>query len=280
MAGNEVKLVFAGDSQQLERTFAKVGDASMEMAEDVGKSSRRLAEDSDISNTKIAEGIDGSERKFRGLGDTIAGTGDIMQGFKDGNVIALAMGFADLAGGVTDFVVPAIQTMRTTILTGLAPALTAISAHPLIAGILIGGAIIGGLILLEKKFGLVSSAVGFLREGLDAVLGGIGAVIRGFRDLWNSTLGGRGFDIPGFHVPGTNVDFGGFSVRIPTLHTGGIAGRDTLAVLQQGETVIPRGQSAGGGLTINVMGSVITDRDLGRIVADALRQNKLIGVTV
>ena len=55
---------------------------------------------------------------------------------------------------------------------------------------------------------------------------------------------------------------------------------ETLAVLQAGERVSARGAGGPGGVTIIVQGSVITERDLGRVVAGALRQNRLIGVTV
>jgi hypothetical protein len=280
--GNTVELVFAGDDQQLQKTFANVGQGADKMAGDVGSASKRMADDSNLANSKIGEGIDGSERKFRGLGDIVGGTGDVMEGFKTGNVQSLAMGFADLAGGMSDFVIPAIQGMRTAILTGLAPALTAISAHPLIAGILIGGAIIAGLILLEKKFGLVSTALGFVKDAAGAVLEAIGGIVRGFRDLWNSTVGGRGFTFGGIDLPGP-LDVPGFSLRIPTLHTGGmvpgVAGQNVPAILQAGEMVTARGQGAGNTIVVNVSG-VGMGRDFGDAVARALRDNRLIGVTI
>ena len=78
------------------------------MADDVGKSARRMSDDIDKGSRDIGGAIDDSEGKFRGLGDTIGGTGDIMEGFKTGNVATMAMGFADLAGGISDFVIPAL----------------------------------------------------------------------------------------------------------------------------------------------------------------------------
>lgn len=63
------------------------------------------------------------------------------------------------------------------------------------------------------------------------------------RAAWNSTIGGRGFTIPGW-VPG----IGGRSFRIPTFHSGGVVpgapGTETMARLQAGERVTPAGQSA------------------------------------
>lgn len=62
------------------------------------------------------------------------------------------------------------------------------------------------------------------------------------RDLWNSTVGGFGFDIPGW-VPG----IGGKSFRIPEMHTGGIVpgspGQEVLTLLQAGERVTPAGRA-------------------------------------
>lgn len=107
MAGNEVKLIFAGDSTSLERTFKNVSSGADTMTSNVKSSTSSLKGGFD----DVAGGIDDSERKFRGLGDTINGTSGIMQSFKDGDIVGVAMGFADLAGGVTDFVVPAIKSL-------------------------------------------------------------------------------------------------------------------------------------------------------------------------
>lgn len=297
--GNRVELIFAGDDKQLTKTFENVGSEAKEMAGEVGQASRRMADDMDGSSVDIAGAVDGSEAKFRGLGDVIGGTGDIMEGFKTGNVATMAMGFADLAGGLTNLVIPALTFLKTTLLTTVVPALWAVATHPLFLAVMAGGAIIAGLFLLEKKFGVVTTAIGWVKDALSDVwdwiqnnwddlanilttpfLGAFRLISR----AWNSTVGGFGFEIPSW-VPG----LGGNSFKLPrmptfTFHTGGVfpgvAGREGLALLQAGETVIPRGQGGdGGGVVINVAGSVITERDLGRIVADALRSNRLVGVT-
>jgi hypothetical protein len=110
----------------------------------------------------------------------------------------------------------------------------------------------------------------------DAVVKAWRAVFDFIKSGWNATVGGFGFSIPKW-VPGV----GGNSFHIPSMHTGGVvggpAGSDQLRMLQAGETVLPAG--AGGGVNVYVAGSVITSRDLGRIVADAIRGNALIGVT-
>ena len=290
MARNgEVNIGIHGDASDALQAFDRVGDGAKGMARDID----RASDDARGGFDRLSEGVDTSESRFRGLGDTIGGTGDIMQGFKDGNVIALAMGFADLAGGLSDFVLPALTAVRGFIMTSLVPALTAVATHPLFLAILAGGAIIAGLIMLEKKFGVVSGAMRALgraasdvwdaiRGGAEWVINTVERLITSFRTMWNATLGGKGFSFGGVDLPGP-VDIPGFSLRIPRLHTGGVvpgvAGQETLAQLQAGETVVARGQASPAGVTIIVQGSVITERDLGRIVADAMRNNALIGVT-
>lgn len=311
--GNRVELVFAGDDQQLQRTFNNVGDGARDMADDVGKASRRMSDDTGKASRDIAGGIDESEGKFRGLGDTINGTGDIMTGFREGDVVGVAMGFADLAGGITDFVVPALTALKGAILTKVIPALTGIATHPVFIAIAVGGAIIAGLILLEKKFGIVSGAIDAVKTGLgalwnwvrdnfskvgdaigaaftagaalakDAINGLIGLVEKGLNFVLTPYRSASGFlnKIPG--VGSAIPDFLTKDIKLPRLHTGGIVpgvpGSETVAVLQAGETVLPAGRGGGTTLVINVAGSVITERDLGRIIADQLRNNRLIGVT-
>lgn len=87
------------------------------------------------------------------------------------------------------------------------------------------------------------------RLGVDAIKGYASAVtapyriaFAGIKAAWNATVGGRGFDVPGW-VPGV----GGKSFRIPTFHTGGTVpgapGSEMLAILQAGERVTPAGQA-------------------------------------
>lgn len=285
MPNNEAKFILEGDSSSAERAFSRVGSASKDMANDVDRSSKKLADSTKGAGDGIAGAVDASEGKFRGLGDTIGGTGDIMDGFRTGNVAQMAMGFADLAGGLSTLVIPAFAAVKTFLATQMTGAMTLISAHPLIAGILAGGAIIAGLVILEKKFGIVSGAVRALGDVFQGVWPGIKAVINGILGGLES-IGNAAIDvvtapigilnkIPGVKSIVPNVP----DIHLPRLHTGGVAGRDMMAVLQQGETVIPRGQSAGGSIVINISG-VGMGRDFGNAVAQALRDNKLLGVTV
>lgn len=282
---NETRFTLTGDSSDAEKAFARVGASSKDMADDVDRSSKRLASSTESASGGIASAVDASEGKFRGLGDVIGGTGDVMDGFKEGNVAQMAMGFADLAGGMSQLVIPALTALKTTLITGLAPALTLISAHPLIAGLLAGGAIIAGLIILEKKFGLVSGAVHALGDVFTSIWPGIKAVLNGILGGLEAIANGAIAVMTGpltllNAIPGVkNIVPNVPKINLPRFHTGGIAPRDTLAVLQQGEQVVPRGQGRGGGLTVNVSG-VGMGRDFGLAVAQALRDNGLIGVTI
>lgn len=82
------------------------------------------------------------------------------------------------------------------------------------------------------------------------------AAFGAIRSLWNSTVGGFGFSIPGW-VPFV----GGNSFRLPRMHVGGTVGgaqgQESMAILQAGERVIPRGQvdQAGVGATVNFKGN-------------------------
>lgn len=285
MAPKPVTLTFAGDSSDLTREFEKVGSGAKEMAGDIDQAAGQTRR----SFNDLEGGIDGSQQKFRGLADAMNGSKDLMEGLSTGNIPMMAIGLADIAGGLVDFVIPAVKSFALALKTQLAGAMTFIMAHPMVAAIAAAGAIIVGLVLLEQKTGLVSKAfkaVGrFLSEAwntikpilaamataLDKMLGPLDEVIGGIAKIGGGALKGIGGAIGGLN---------------PFRHTGGTvpghAGQNVMTVLQAGEMIVPRGSSAasGGGVTINVGGSVITERDLGRIVADALRQNKLIGVTV
>jgi len=93
------------------------------------------------------------------------------------------------------------------------------------------------------------------------------SLVGGIKSVWNSTIGGFGFDVPSW-IPG----IGGRSFRIPRLHRGGIVpgppGAEVLTVLQAGERVSRRGGGGGTTIIVNVAGSIRSDRDLVRIIRD------------
>lgn len=281
MAANTVSLRIEGDSSDLSAAFERAGASSKEMAADINASSSKAR----AGFSELDSGVSASEGKFRGLADGINGTGDVMEGFRTGNVALMAMGFADLAGSLSSLVIPAVKSLATVLKTQLTTAMTFVSAHPLVAAILIGGAIIAGLILLETKFGLVSKAVRAVGDALQATWDFIRPILKAMAKALDDMLGPLDEVIGGVAKIGTKI--GGSVIKgIGGLfHTGGVvpghAGQDVPMILQAGETVVPRGKSAAGGSTIviNVSG-VGMGRDFGDAVARALRDNKLIGVTV
>lgn len=86
---------------------------------------------------------------------------------------------------------------------------------------------------------------GFMRGVASTITAPFRAAFNGIRSAWNSTVGGKGFSVPGW-VP----NIGGKGFTIPYFHTGGIVsgamGSETLAVLKAGERVTG-GRSSGSG---------------------------------
>lgn len=90
------------------------------------------------------------------------------------------------------------------------------------------------------------------------------------RDAWNSTIGGKGFDIP--NLPG--LPGGGTRVEIPRLHEGGPVagrpGREVLRILEAGEWVLSRGDVAqlrgsGGGMPTGLAGAGAAGLSIGTL---------------
>lgn len=104
---NQVTLTFAGDDQSLTRSFDNVGGAAERMGERVGDSATgfdRAAESSDIAESR-AQGFSDT---LTGTADVAAGTSAIMKGDLFEGFVTLGGGLADLAGGFTEFLIPAI----------------------------------------------------------------------------------------------------------------------------------------------------------------------------
>lgn len=119
--------------------------------------------------------------------------------------------------------------------------------------------------------GRMSSALSGLWDGIKSGFkSAINAVIR----MWNGfSISFGGYDIPG---PGPNIpSFTIDTPNIPYLHTGGVfkappGSREGLAMLLDGERVMRPGQSAAPSVTINVYGSVLSERELIGKVRDEL----------
>ena len=137
----------------------------------------------------------------------------------------------------------------------------------------------------DKLRGAADSIKGFFTGIWDGIKDKAEAAFNWIRDLWNRTLGGKGF-----HVPGTDIDF-----RIPMLAAGGIATRPTLAMIGEDgpEAVVPLSKAArffgaptaaatGASTTeihVHVSGSVFATKDqMAREVVAALQNAKNRGL--
>jgi hypothetical protein len=240
-------------TDEVTNAFDKVGNSSKSMAKQV--------DDSASSHVRLGEKVGNNEQKFMGAADLLDGLGATF-GVNTQGATALARGLGDLSGGfeIVSGIIPGLSGL----FPKLASAMTFVSAHPLLIAVLVGGAIIAGLVMLEKKFGLVSGAV----KALGGVFSGIWPTIK---SALNMILGGiesflnaisapmRLFSkLPG--IPDLPM------VNLPRLDVGGTVLQTGIAVVHRGEVVSPAvgspSSSAGGTINVFVAGSVVTDQDL------------------
>lgn len=254
---NEVRLVFAGDATKLEKTLDSVGSSSSRMVKKI--------DDQSAAHTRLGERIGSTEGKFRGLADLSDGLGGAL-GIPTAGATNMFRAFSDLSGGfeIVSGMLPGLSGL----FPRLAGAMTFVSAHPLMIGLLAGGAIIAGLVLLEKKFGLVSGAVSALGDAFswawhNAIKPALNLMLSGI-ELWLNTVS-TPVRLLSKVIPGI-PDLP--KVNLPRLDVGGTILQSGLAVVHRGEVVQPAGgrlAGAGGSgmnVTVNVHGSVTTQRDL------------------
>lgn len=266
-----ITVVFEGNEKDAVRAFDNVGDSSKRMSKKV--------DDSATSHVRLGEKVGNNEQNFMGAADLLDGLGATV-GINTTAVTGLARGLGDLSGGfeIVSGIIPGI----TGLFPKLAGAMTFISAHPLMIGLLVGGAIIAGLILLEKKFGVVSGAIGFLGDAFssvwhNAIRPAINFILGGVEALMNAmTAPIRLFSrLPG--VP----DFPRISIpRLSGLDVGGTVLQTGIAVVHRGEVVSPATESrtsvAGGTINVYVTGSVVSEMDLIDAIHNGLlkKQNR------
>ncbi|MGI8425551.1 MAG: hypothetical protein ACR2M4_02940 [Actinomycetota bacterium] len=252
----EVAFKFVADDSDAAKAFDKLGDSAKNMASKV--------DDSGAAHTRLGEKVGGNEAKFMGTADLLDGLGGAF-GLPTEGATQLARGLGDLSGGfeVVSGILPGVSGL----FPKLAGAMTFVSAHPLMVAFLVGGAIIAGLIMLEKKFGIVSGAVEGLGGAFSAMWnvakGAMNFVLGGVEQYLN--LLGWGFNNTLGRMPGVpNIP----KVNLPRLASGGTVLESGLAVIHKGEEVRPASVtsnfSSGGGDTINVYvaGSISTEGDI------------------
>lgn len=259
MAGKPtVTLTLAGDESKLSQAFDAVGESSEKMADKVKSSSREM-QDTGSSLDALGESTDSAEGKFQGFADTLTGTQDIMTGFREGDIVGMATGFADLAGGLTEFVVPALSAFAGMLAGPLRAAMSFIAAHPLLItlGVLI--ALFVTLWTTSETFrniviGVFNAVAGFIKnvfggainwltgawngvigffsrvgDKIGGIFSGIGNAIKNaFKaainfviDILNGGIGGINFLIRGYNAIPFAPDIPQIP-KIPKLHTGGI----------------------------------------------------------
>lgn len=101
MAGNTITITVDGEddfSADIDKGLDRVKGSINDVASDASKVGDKMKRDFDGAFDKMGEGAGGAEQKFIGLKDSITGTQDVMAGLKNGDVITLATGLADLAG--------------------------------------------------------------------------------------------------------------------------------------------------------------------------------------
>jgi phage-related protein len=179
---NTITLTFAGDDKSLSRTFDKVGEAALDMGDDLKKA--------DAATSRLSDGvvgmndkIDSAESKFMGAADLADGLSSAM-GLNVGPAIEMSRAFADMAGGFTALVGPALEgmtkklatsTMATNVQTfatkGLNAAMRASPILMVVAGV---AALIAIFILAYKKVDWFRNGVNAAMDGIKTAVGWVG----------------------------------------------------------------------------------------------------------
>lgn len=267
---NEVEVLLKGKDVSASSTFKSADGA----AKSYGSSLEGVGERADVS-----------EQRILGVKDTVDGAAAIMAGPGANGIGAYLQGWADLASGIVNFVIPAliqvattqgrqaIATVASTVAQKAAAAASkawaaaqwilnaALSANPIGLVVIAVAALVAAFVIAYKKsetfrnivqgalravgaaaqaFGRIfgaglkaaanvaSNVWAGIKRGASALASGLKtyasaisapyrAAFNGIRSAWNSTVGGKGFSVPGW-IPGV----GGKSFRIPTFATGGI----------------------------------------------------------
>lgn len=266
---NAVKLTFAGDSSQLDKTLAKV----QHEAEKTGDSldgMKKHAESAGGGFDNLGENLEGSTGKFRGGKDLLDGFSDSMGALglslpgPIGNIAMMAGGIADMADGIATTALPLLQKLW-----------LAMMANPIFLVVGALAALTVGFVIAYKKSETFRNIVNSVFDRVKDAATAMGKVFKtvaealfapyriafnAIADAWNNTVGRLSFSIPGW-VPG--VGGKGFDVPdIPHFANGGILDGGLAVVGERGpevitaprgSTVIPANQSRGNGGTVVVL---------------------------
>jgi hypothetical protein len=139
--------------------------------------------------------------------------------------------------------------------------------NPITLVVIAVAALVAALVILEKKFGVVTAALRIVGDGFkNGIIDPVRAAIGLIADLVRAI--GK---IPGVGAIGGLIG----KIDIPGFADGGIVTRPTLAMVgEKGpEAIIPFSQMGGmgGGVTVNVTGGLSTSAEIGQAVVNAIR---------
>jgi hypothetical protein len=309
-----VTLTFAGDSDKLTRAMGEVGGASERLGRQVGDASEKMRH-AGASAESLAERTDTAETRATGFADTLSGVTDGLAAWGDESLstqdkmIAMGQAGADLAGGMTGFLIPAIAAMSTGLKVHLLTAMNFVAAHPLVFALLAIAAILIWLLVpmdrVKAAFMSAFNAMGDIAvrvghwimdvwrgvidwfdkapERFRAMMGGVGEAIKGafksafnfVADLWNNGIGRLSFSIPSW-VP--IIGGNSFAMpHIPRFHGGGtvpgMPGEEVLILAQAGERVTRAGASSSPA-TVRFAGNLADG--LGELIMELIRTRKIV----
>lgn len=190
---------------------------------------------------------------------------------------------AEKLGGA---LLPAVTSVAGFLTNSLLPAIDKVSGGNgalVLMGVAAAGPVLSNVVKLKNAIVSLNLTLDATAVKAAAALGAIGIVIQGIQTIKN-TEGGVFQKILGPSGVSRFLDnanpFGGRRAA-----GGPVAAGTSYLVGERGPELFTPGRSGSispngsmGGVTVVVQGSVIAERDLGRTIADALRDNNLIGV--
>lgn len=191
MSGPTVTLTFEGNENDLVNAMDHVGKSSQQMADHIGSSAKDIKSHTKAFDT-LAEGTDGAEKHFMGFHDVVDGATAGLSAWNDESLsgtdkmIAMGQSAADLAGGMTNFLLPAMSNITTFMRGGLASAMSFIAAHPLIIAL---AALVAIFVLLWTHSETFRRIVidSFKAVG-EFIMGTFKGAIDGITNAWNAVI--------------------------------------------------------------------------------------------
>ena len=258
----EVTLTFAGDHDQLTKSFDKVGASAKEMGSDVGRASKDIR-DGAAGMDGFGEAADTADTRAMGFRDTLTGVEDtgrgvgmMMKGDLFDGALMLGMGIGDLGSGIYNFVVPAFKAMSlsmfhsavatvrgtaASVAHGVATKASAVATGAMTVaqrGLNLAmranpiGLVITALFAIGAAFAVAYKKSETFRRIVTGAVNGVKAVVRGVGDfisgVWRRAFGAvrtawnSTVGGKGFSIPDWVPIIGGRSFRIPRMHSGGI----------------------------------------------------------